>query len=150
MKTDTVDGFLLDRGFQVLLTAYREASCALDFSQLNLQAFVPGALVRAGGRFHTITDPWRRPSRAMQTLRADIGSLRDKLRIGTLSWRVRSGSLEELFARPERSTADFLRQYGFSKRIIDRFFRPFLGGVFLEPDLRTSSRMFEVRVSHVC
>jgi phytoene dehydrogenase-like protein len=60
-----------------------------------------------------------------------------------LSWRVQRGSLEELFARPEQPTVDYLRQYGFSKRIIDRFFRPFLGGVFLEPDLRTSSRMFE-------
>lgn len=143
VKTDSVDGFLLDRGFQVLLTAYREASHTLSFSQLDLQTFVPGALVRADGRFHTIADPWRRPSRALQTLRANIGTLSDKVRIGTLSRRVQRGSLEELFARPEQSTADYLRQYGFSKRVIDRFFRPFLGGVFLEPDLRTSSRMFE-------
>ncbi len=143
VKTDTFDGFLLDRGFQVLLTAYPEASRTLDFSQLDLHSFLPGALVRVGGRFHTIADPWRRPSRALHTLRANVGSLSDKLRIGTLSWRVRRGSLEELFARPEQSTVDYLRQHGFSKRIIDRFFRPFLGGVFLEPDLRTSSRMFE-------
>jgi phytoene dehydrogenase-like protein len=143
VRTDMVDGFLLDRGFQVLLTAYREASHALDFSQLDLQTFVPGALVRADGRFHTIADPWRRPSRAIQTLRAKVGSLSDKLRIGTLSRRVQRGSLEAIFAQPEQSTADYLHQYGFSKRIIDRFFRPFLGGVFLEPDLRTSSRMFE-------
>jgi phytoene dehydrogenase-like protein len=143
VRTDKVDGFLLDRGFQVLLTAYREASHALDFSRLDLKTFVPGALVRADGRFHTIADPWRRPSRVIQTLRANVGSLGDKLRIGTLSSRVQKGSLEELFARPERSTADYLGQCGFSKRIIDRFFRPFLGGVFLEPELRTSSRMFE-------
>ncbi|MHB8899555.1 MAG: NAD(P)/FAD-dependent oxidoreductase [Thermoguttaceae bacterium] len=143
VQTDSVDGFLLDRGFQVLLTAYPEASRTLDFSQLDLQSFLPGALVRVGGRFHTIADPWRRPNRAFQTLRANIGSLSDKLRIGTLSRRVQSGSLEELFARPEQSTVDYLRQYGFSKQIIDRFFRPFLGGVFLEPELRTSSRMFE-------
>lgn len=143
VQTDSFDGFLLDRGFQVLLTAYREASRTLDFSALDLHSFLPGALVRADGRFHTIADPWRRPRRALQTLRANIGSLSDKLRVGTLSGRVQRGSLEELFARPERSTVDYLRQYGFSKRIIDRFFRPFLGGVFLEPDLRTSSRMFE-------
>jgi len=143
VQTDTVDGFLLDRGFQVLLTAYREASRTLDFSRLDLQTFVPGALVRADGRFHTIADPWRRPSRVLQTIRANVGSLSDKLRIGTLSRRVRRGSLEELFTRPEQATADYLGQYGFSERIIDRFFRPFLGGVFLEPELRTSSRMFE-------
>jgi phytoene dehydrogenase-like protein len=143
VQTDTIDGFLLDRGFQVLLTAYREASHRLDFSRLDLQTFIPGALVRADGRFHTIVDPWRCPSRAFQALRANVGSLSDKFRIGTLSRRVQRGSLEQLFARPEQSTVDCLRQYGFSKRIIDRFFRPFLGGVFLEPELRTSSRMFE-------
>jgi phytoene dehydrogenase-like protein len=143
VRTDAVDGFLLDRGFQVLLTAYREASRTLDFSRLDLKTFVPGALVRADGRFHTIADPWRRPSRVIQTLRANVGSLSDKLRIGTLSRRVQKGSLEELFARPEQSTADYLGQCGFSKRIIERFFQPFLGGVFLEPELRTSSRMFE-------
>ena len=143
VRTDTVDGFLLDRGFQVLLTAYREASRTLDFSRLNLQTFLPGALVRTDGRFHTIADPWRRPSRVLQTIRANVGSLSDKLRIGALSRRVRKGSLEELFTRPEQATVDYLGQYGFSERIIDRFFRPFLGGVFLEPELRTSSRMFE-------
>jgi phytoene dehydrogenase-like protein len=143
VRTDTFDGFLLDRGFQVLLTSYREASHALDFSELDLQPFQPGALVRADGRFHTIADPWRRPSRAFRTLRANVGSLSDKLRIGTLSRRVQRGALEELFTRPEQSTVDYLRHYGFSTRIVDRFFRPFLGGVFLEPELRTSSRMFE-------
>ena len=31
---------------------------------------------------------------------------------------------------------------GFSAEIIDRFFRPFLGGIFFDTRLRTSSRLF--------
>jgi phytoene dehydrogenase-like protein len=48
-----------------------------------------------------------------------------------------------LYERPEISTREMLSQEGFSDRIIDSFFRPFLGGVFLDPELETSSRMFE-------
>ena len=143
VRTDALDGFLLDRGFQVLLTAYPEASRALDFSQLDLRSFVSGASVRVDGRFHMIADPWRRPSGAFQTLRAPVGSLPDKLRIGLLRRQVGRGSIEGLFAHPELSTVEFLRQFGFSERMIDGFFRPFFGGVFLESELRTSSRLFE-------
>jgi phytoene dehydrogenase-like protein len=143
VKTDTFEGFLLDRGFQVLLTAYPEASRTLDLLQLDLQPFVAGASVRVDGRFHTIVDPWQRPSGALRTLRAPVGSLFDKLRIGLLRQRVQQGTVEDLFAHPEQSTVEYLRQFGFTERMIDHFFRPFFGGVFLESELRTSSRMLE-------
>ena len=48
-----------------------------------------------------------------------------------------------MFARPETTTIEALRSEGFSDRIIEHFFRPFLGGVFLDRELRTSSRMFD-------
>src|SRR5262245_35215624 len=54
MRTDTVDGFRLDRGFHVLLTGYPEAQRVLDFPELKLHKFYPGALVRKGGRFHRV------------------------------------------------------------------------------------------------
>ena len=56
IRTDHVDGFLLDRGFQVLPTAYPEAQRLLDYAALDLQAFYPGALVRLQGRFERIAD----------------------------------------------------------------------------------------------
>src|SRR5271166_910876 len=61
VRTDEVEGFLLDRGFQVLLTAYPEAKKILDYEQLDLREFEPGAIVRRDGGFHTISDPIRRP-----------------------------------------------------------------------------------------
>ena len=142
-RTDHVDGFLLDRGFQVLLTAYPVTRSELDFGRLDLRPFEPGALVRIGGAFHRVSDPFRRPGAALATLKAPIGSLGDKRRVAQLALRVRRGSLAELFERPETSTRSYLAARGFTDRMIDTFFRPFLGGVFLDPSLETSSRMFE-------
>jgi phytoene dehydrogenase-like protein len=142
-RTDEVEGFLLDRGFQVLLTAYPEAQRVLDYQELGLARFEPGALVRYRGRFHRFADPWRRPQHAISTALAPIAGLGDKLRVSRLRRRVCRRSLAELFERPETTTLAALRDEGFGEPIIQRFFRPFLGGVFLDGELGTSSRMFD-------
>lgn len=64
VRTDMVEGFRLDRGFQVFFTAYPEAGAALDYATLGLRAFAPGAAVRIDGRFCTVMDPLRRPQAA--------------------------------------------------------------------------------------
>jgi phytoene dehydrogenase-like protein len=142
-RTDEVDGFLLDRGFQVLLTAYPEAQEVLDYDALNLARFAPGALVRYRGKFHRFADPWRSPRHVIATAISPIGTLLDKLRVARLRSRVCRGALDGLLERPETTTIDALRDAGFSAQIIEPFFRPFLGGVFLDHELVTSSRMFE-------
>src|SRR6267378_5407065 len=78
-RTDAVDGFLLDRGFQVLLTAYPEAKRLLNYTALRLHSFEPGVLIRAGGGFHRVADPWRLPSAMLSTLAAPVGTVADKL-----------------------------------------------------------------------
>lgn len=143
IRTDVVSGFRLDRGFQVLLDAYPEAATVLDYATLDLKAFVPGALVRFNGRFHDVSDPWRRPMAAVGSLGNPIGTLTDKLKVASIRQRSLQGTVEDHFRRPETTTLNALKQAGLSDVIIDRFFRPFLGGIFLEPELLTSSRMFE-------
>jgi len=143
IRTDTVEGFRLDRGFQVFLTSYPEAAQQLDYNALRLKPFLPGALIRYRGKFHELADPWRRPSAALPSLFSPIGSLADKLRVARLRFRVLKGSLEDRLRDPETTTLQALRQNGFSDSMIDRFFRPFLGGIFLDGDLLTSSRMFQ-------
>lgn len=145
VRTDRVDGFLLDRGFQVLLTAYPETQRELDYAALRLGTFYAGALVRTPeGAFHRVADPLRHPLGGLQTLFAPVGSLEDKLRVAFLRQGVRRGSLAALFAREEMTTIRALRErWGFSDEMIDRFFRPFLGGILLDGELRASSRMFE-------
>lgn len=143
VRTDAVGGFLCDRGFQVLLEAYPEAVEALDYAALDLRRFEAGALVRVDGRFARVADPVREPRSVLSTLRAPIGTLADKTRIGVLRQRACAGTLEELWARPETTTLERLRAIGFSGRMIDTFFRPFLGGIQLDPTLATSSRELE-------
>src|SRR5947199_210006 len=93
VRTDAVDGFLLDRGFQVLLTAYPEARRLLDFQALRLRTFSPGALVRIRGKLHRVSDPFRQPWTLPSTLLAPIGSLADKLGIARLRSHVRRGTI---------------------------------------------------------
>ena len=141
VRTDIVDGFRLDRGFQVLLTAYPAAQEQFDYNALNLRPYINGSLIRLNGRFHRLADPWRRPLDGMKSVFGGVGSLVDKLRITKLRANSRRGTVADLFRQPEQTTADALREYGFSPAMIDAFFRPFLGGVFLEKELQTSSRV---------
>ena len=144
VQTDTVNGFRLDRGFQVLLTAYPETQRELDYDALDLHAFRDGALVRYNGRFHRIADPRRHPWDAPRTLLAPIGSPADKLRVLRLRRTLTQQSIPQVLEREERTTLDALRtRWGFSSSMINRFFRPFFGGIFFDRTLRASSRMFE-------
>jgi len=143
VRTDNVDGFLLDRGFQVLLTAYPEAKKVLDYTDLDLKPFAPGAFSWFAGRMNQLVDPWRMPGMWRIALRSDFGTLGDKLRVARLRARLRRTSLEDLFERTDRATKDDLRAEGFSQEMIHRFFRPFIGGILLDGELQSSSRMFE-------
>lgn len=143
VRTDQLDGFLLDRGFQVLLTAYPEARRVLDYAQLDLKPFAPGAISWYAGRMNKLIDPWRTPGSWREALRSDFGTLRDKLRIARLRSRLRRSSMNEIFARPDRSTKEALESERFSRLMIHRFFRPFLGGILLDGELKSSSRMYE-------
>ena len=143
VRTENVEGFLLDRGFQVFQTAYPEAQRSLDYPALKLRSFHSGAIIRFNGKFQRVSDPYRTPIKALGTLLNPIGTISDKFRVAKLRQRVLSCSPEELFQRPETTTLQYLQEFGLTPSIIDRFFRPFLGGVFLDPKLNTSSRLTE-------
>jgi phytoene dehydrogenase-like protein len=142
IRTDEVDGFRLDRGFQVLLTAYEEVQAQVDVGRLDLRPFRPGSLIWTGERLEAMRDPFREPAAALAGLRARVGGLGDKMKVALLRRRLLSGTPEQALGPPDRTTLEELRSEGFSRTFIDTFFRPFLGGVFLERDLNTSSRLF--------
>jgi phytoene dehydrogenase-like protein len=145
VRTDVVEGFRLDRGFQVYLTAYPEGKRFLNLDALRLRAFEPGALIRrsAHAGFASLHDVMRTPSKAWSTLTSPAATFADKLRTLKLKWNVRADDVEALLARPQTTTLDRLQTAGFSERVIGAFFRPFFGGVFLEHALATSSRAFD-------
>jgi protoporphyrinogen oxidase len=142
VRTDIENGFHLDRGFQVLLTAYPEAKRYLDYEKLNLRMFDPGAIVFKPGDFFAIHDPLRNPMKLLGMAFSKVGTFKDKFKILSLTNSLKKKTEEDIFAEPSITTIDFLRNYGFSETILDNFFKPFFKGIFLENGLQTSSRMF--------
>lgn len=143
VRTDLVNGYRLDRGFQVLLTGYPEVSRQLDFPSLRFQPFHPGASVRWQGAFHRLSNPLRQPLDAPATLLGPIGSLGDKLRMLRLTRDAQHKTLCQHVGGPSTSTQDVLASYGFSEAMCLRFLFPFLNGVFLDEALATPAWIFE-------
>ena len=143
IKTFIKEGYQLDRGFQVLLTGYPQAKKHLDYKALKLQKLVSGSSIFIKNKQFIIGNPIRNISLLIPTLFSDIGTISDKLKIIKLYLNLRFKSIEKIFLSKEIKTIIYLEKYGFSKKIINHFFKPFFAGIFLETELSTSSRMFE-------
>ncbi len=143
VKTDILKGYQLDHGFQVLLDAYPKAIQYLDYGALELQSFLPGAIIYKDGIKQTIGDPLRNIRLLIPTLNASVGTVADKIKILKLNLDLKKKTLVTIFKEPEFTTIEYLKNKGFTDRIIEQFFKPFFSGIFLEPNLQTSSRMFE-------
>lgn len=142
MQSEEKDGFILDRGFQVLLTAYGTVAKYLNTEALQLQRFDPGARVFTGKGDYLLSDPLRDPAQALSMLLSGIGTLRDKWLLAKLLWALRGKDGNQVFDGLALPTREYLREYGFSKGIIARFFRPFFSGIFLEDALDTPASLF--------
>jgi len=145
VRTDiSPSGFRLDRGFQVLQTNYPEVRRLFDYGALRLRRFRAGAVIQlADGRETTLQSPLEQPLAAVSALASPIGTFTDKLRLLSLVRHVSKHTPDELLHRPAVDTLSFLRRYGWSEHIIDSFFRPFFGGVYLDRSLSTASNFFE-------
>ncbi len=147
VRSDRVDGWTFDHGFQVFDTGYPEPRRLLsegDRRALDLRPLPNGAMVRIGDTFHRVGDPRRRPADLLSAIRAPIGTLRDKAALAALLLRVRLSRGDRLLARPESSAYQAFRSHGLSDAAIDNLLRPFLAGVLLEDQLTTSSHFVEL------
>jgi phytoene dehydrogenase-like protein len=143
LATERIDGFIVDRGFQVLNTGYPRAA-DLDLRALDLGWFERGAVIRVDGRAHRVVDPRKRPAAALGTVSAPIGSLREKAALTLFSLRTAYTPVEHLLRSPERTAEQALRAAGVGDIALERFLRPFLAGVLLEDELATSSRYLDL------
>ncbi|MBW2471821.1 MAG: FAD-dependent oxidoreductase, partial [Deltaproteobacteria bacterium] len=143
LKTDELDGFLLNHGFQVLQTAYPEARRQLNYHRLDLKPFAPGAIIRVAGKFMRVSDPRRRPRDIWSSLTAPVGTFTDRLRMVRMASSARRGSVSSLFRSPDMTTLEYLQSQGISEKMIERFFKPFFGGVCLDTAIQASSNVFK-------
>lgn len=143
------DGYRLDRGFQVLFTAYPSVARHLNLDTLKQRRFEPGAILVKNGKRYEISDPLREPKQALTSLLNPLISPLDKLRVVRLRTELARRATSDIFAGKKQkeghdeSTEAFLRRHGFSNTFIDNFARPFYGGIFLDRSLQTSARMFQ-------
>jgi phytoene dehydrogenase-like protein len=148
VATDAVDGFRIDRGFQVYNDAYPEGRRQLDLDALRLGRFQAGAFIAEGRKLRRVADPWRDPAGAIAGMLNGTVGLADGLRTARLRHDViaafRAGRLDPdaPVAKRELTTAEELAARGFSQAFIRRFFVPFFGGVFLERSLETAAPVF--------
>ncbi|WP_458247611.1 NAD(P)/FAD-dependent oxidoreductase [Streptomyces sp. MAI_2237] len=144
MRSDRVEGFVVDRGFQVFNTSYPQVRHRLTLRDLGLRPFTPGFLAHtARGRLR-FSDPTRRPRTLPDLLPGRLAGPRDLAALGLLSARDMLAPVRLVKRSRESTTRTALADAGFSETFVERFFRPFLSGVFLEDELETSSRFFHL------
>jgi protoporphyrinogen oxidase len=141
VRTDEIDGFKLDRGFQVLLTSYPEAAKLLNYNDLQFKLLPSGARIRNGDDYFVMPNPLKNILTAPQALFSPVGGILDKLKILQLNAELRKTI--EPTAKSDETTIEFLKNFGYSEQMINRFFVPFFSGVFLEKDLATNASFFK-------
>ena len=144
VRTDHVDGFTLDRGFQILNTAYPELRRVVDLDALDLRTIEPAAGVSLSGGRVTAGHPLRRPATVPATLRLPVGGLRGKAALAAYAGRCLLQPASTLRARADVSTAEAWRGAGIPDDLVDSVLRPFLSGVVLERELTTSRRFTDL------
>ena len=141
VSTEEHEGFLLDRGFQILLTAYPECKRILDYDELRLRDFENGVLIHHQGDIDRVTNPVNHPLSLFKLLFSSSLTLKDIYSLHVLHKNLSKTSYEKLMLEEECNAITSLKNDGFSQKIIDGFFKPFLGSVLLDRSLLTSGKM---------
>ena len=135
LKTDVVDGFKLDRGFQVYFETYFYGAQELDIEGLQLSKFAAGSYVFQGGKLHVIDQ-----DRIWETLTSKLFGLKDKVLLKLWASEAVKWTRSQIGGMPDGTAEQYLRGRGFSSSFVDRFARPFFGGIFLDRSLQVSLR----------
>ncbi len=142
VRSREMQGFTLDAGYQVLFGAYPAVQRQLDLPALDLVDLPPSAAIRLGAGEELLGDPRRDPGVIPGLLSARSLTLKDRLVFAQLVASVSLGAPHTLLTGPDEPTRAYLQRLGFSERVLERFFAPFFGGIFLKRDLSTSARLF--------
>ena len=136
------NGNIYDIGFQVFNTAYQNTIRLFDENEIKLRMFKPGAVIHDGSSFKLISDPLRDPKQLFVSLFSSLSSFKDKLRVLSLIFDLSNYDIQKDKSE-DMTTIDFLKKRNFSEKFIELFFNPFFAGIFLEKDLKTSSKFFK-------
>jgi len=143
VRTDRVEGLLLDRGFQLLNPAYPAVRRLLDLAALRLRPFEAGVVVANDGRRSVLADPRRSPRHLAASALAP-GSPREKLALVRWALAVGYGDARRLISAPDEPLATTLQRRGIDGPIGRGVVGPFLAGVLAEDGGESSRRFVEL------
>lgn len=146
VRTDLVDGFRLDRGFQVLNTGYPEARRVLDLGALDLRYFDSAVTIRRRGRLHHVANPLQAPARAASLLSAPVVGVRGRLALAAYVARVAALPVDALLRSEDVPGPQAWLAAGIPDRVVHDLLTPFLTGVVLEREPTASRRFLDLMV----
>jgi len=143
VRTDLIDGFTIDRGFQSLTTSWPQVTRQLDVPALGLRPFPAGVLLFEEGRTQRVGDV-RRVRDAIGGLRTGNGNGGDRARLAALLARTASSPVARVMSGPEVATAQAPAMHALPPDLARRTLRPLLTTLLHDPTLRSSSRFAEL------
>lgn len=139
-RSDKMEGFTLDRGVHFYHNSTTELSKIININSLGLKNTYPGYLLRYQGTFNLFTNPLYQTLDTVSTALAKNATFSDKLRLFGLYAKLKTATYNKLVKEPESSTFEYFSKNGFSKKLIDSFFRPMLAANIFDYNLQSSSR----------
>jgi phytoene dehydrogenase-like protein len=144
VRTDIVEGYRIDRGFQVLPAAYPALSRVVSLAELGPRPFDSGAIIWDGTTQHHLVSQFSDPKALPGLVRSAAIPVKDKLRLAKLAARCRMAKWETAAAASvsregSQSALALFEEAGFSSRFMTRFAKPFWGGISLDPSLSLSA-----------
>ncbi|WGY04834.1 NAD(P)/FAD-dependent oxidoreductase [Nocardioides sp. QY071] len=139
VRSDVVDGFTVDRGFQVINTAYPALRRAVRLRDLDLRPLPSGIRVRRDGRLHDLPHPASSPTAPLRALASSATGLRGKAALARYAGSVLATDAGRLKQRRDVTAGEAWATL--PTGLVRDVLVPFVSGVVLEDEL-TTSRMF--------
>lgn len=138
VKSDRLDGFTLDHGFQVLQTNYSAVQTSLDLEALKLMAFDSGAQLWIKNQWISFLNPLRHGLKLLELIPSVI-SFKDLFLLGRLWFKLQMSTDG---VKETESTAAMLDRWGFSTSFQTHFIKPFFRGIYLDAQLQQPASLF--------
>ena len=138
LRSTTIDGFVLDEGFQLINPGYPELVASGVLQDFDLRSFAPVVRFNDGAATYEVGDPRSDPRLLLRSLHHPDLSFVDALKIGFMLAVLRFSSVDKIVQGPDLSTRDALLRNRLSPRVIDGVLAPFLRGTLLDDELATS------------
>lgn len=146
VRTDSVDGVLVDRGFQLLNPTYPALPWFVDVDALRLQPLGAGVVVARGTppTRTLLADPVRRPDALPPMLRSGLLTPGDLLGLARLALRAVLASPARLEQAPDTGWHAAFDAAGLDGPLRRHVVEPFLTGTLADADGTTSRRYVDL------